>query len=421
MKYHLIGDQGVSMRGLKKYLESQGHVVTGSDLKTDGHKAENITADIDVVVRTSAVNPGSEGWVEVEVAQKQNIKIIKRSELIREITKDKKVIAISGMHGKTTITTMVGLLLIKAGFDPTVLVGENVADFGNDVIRIGKSEWFVLEACEYDRSFLDFYPEILILTNIEEEHLDTYPNGLPEIEEAFVQYLNNIPNDGKIIACADDTNVSDVLSKISTKAEKIFYGINSPKYHSLDFTLPIPGEHNKLNAMSVVALADLLKIDHDVVREVLGSFKNAGRRFELLGSFKGADLIDDYGHHPTEIKTTIAALDERYPSKKKIVVFWPHQYKRIKPLINKFAAAFSGADEVIIKPIFFVPGRDEKLDVSSKDLVNLINAQKNIAKYIETDEEIIKYLENNLDENSVLLTIGIPPVYKISQKLLEIL
>jgi len=420
MKYHLIGDQGVSMRGLKKYLESMGHRVSGSDLKTTGHKAENITDDIDLVVRTSAVNPGSEGWIEVEAAQLKSIKVIKRSELIRDITKDKRVIATSGMHGKTTITTMVGLLLIKAGFDPTVLVGERVPDFGNDVIHIGKSEWFVLEACEYDRSFLDFFPEILILTNIEEEHLDTYPGGLPEIKDAFVQYLNNVSDDGKIIACADDANVSDVLSKISTKAEIIYYGISSPKYNSLDFTLPIPGEHNKLNAMSVVALADILNIDHKIVVEVLSNFKNAGRRFELLGSFNGAGLIDDYGHHPTEIKTTIAALAERYPSKKKIVVFWPHQYKRIKPLINKFADSFIGADEVIIKPIFFVPGRDEKLDISSEDLVKLINEQQNKAKYMETDEEIVKYLKQNLNSDSVLLTIGIPPVYKISQKLLEI-
>lgn len=419
MKYHLIGEMGVSMRGLKKYLQFLGNVVTGSDLKTGGHMASNITPDIDLVVRSSAVNPGSPGWVEVEAALKLNIKVVKRSELIGELTKDKKLIAVSGMHGKTTTTAMTGLVLVAAGLDPTVLIGEEVKDFGDDVIRIGKSDWFVFEACEYDRSFLDFYPEILILTNIEAEHLDTYPGGLPEIKDAFVQYLNHVPDDGVIIACHDDPNVREVLSKIQTKAEVIYYGFTASKFNRLDFDLKIPGKHNILNSLSVVALADYLHIKYDTVRATLADFRGAHRRFELKGQFNGADLIDDYGHHPTEIKTTIAALAERYPDKKRVVVFWPHQYKRIKPLLAEFGNAFGQADEVIVKPIYFVPGRDEKLDISSEDLVELINKSDNIAKFMETDEEIVAHLRKELNQSAVLLTIGIPPVYKIEEILLE--
>lgn len=419
MKYHLIGEKGVSMRGLKKYLQSLGEEVTGSDLKTGGHKAENISSDIDLVVRTSAVSPGSPGWVEVEAAEKLGIKVVKRSELIGELTKDKKMIAISGMHGKTTVTAMAGLVLIAAGFDPTVLIGEEVKDFDNDVIRLGKSDWFVFEACEYDRSFLDFYPKILILTNIEVEHLDTYPGGLPEIKEAFIEYINHIPDDGTIIACHDDANVLEVLSKIQTKAEVIFYGFTAPTFNRLGFDLAIPGKHNELNALAIVALADKLHIKYEDVETTLGKFRGAHRRFELKGQFNGADLIDDYGHHPTEIKTTIAALAERYPDKKKIVVFWPHQYKRIKPLLTEFGGAFAGADEVIIKPIYFVPGRDEKLDLSSDDVVNEINKSKDIAIFMETDEEIVEYFRKELNADTVLLTIGIPPIYKIADKLLE--
>ncbi len=419
MKYHLIGDQGVSMRGIKKYLQNSGHTVTGSDLKSNGHKYENITPDIDVVVRTSAVNLGSAGWVEVEAAKDLKIKITKRSEIIGEITKDKKLIAISGMHGKTTTTSMIGLTMIAAGLDPTVLIGEELKDFQNDVLRMGKSDWFVLEACEYDRSFLDFYPKILILTNIEEEHLDTYPGGLEEIKEAFIEYVNHIPEDGLIIACGDDKNVREVIEASQTKAQVIYYGFTTEKYHKLSFNLFLPGKHNILNALSVVALADYLEIDQNIVESVLSKFSGAHRRFEYLGICCGADLIDDYGHHPTEIQSTINALSEKYPTQRKIVVFWPHQYKRVASLLKEFGECFSGADEVIVKPIFYVPGRDEVLPVSSKDIANGIEKMGITASCMETDEEIVSYLKGRLDENSVLLTIGIPPVYKVILKILE--
>lgn len=419
MKYHLIGEKGVSMRGLKKYLLSMGHEVTGSDLKTGGHSAENITAGIDMVVRTSAVNPGSPGWVEVEAAEKLGLKVIKRSELIKDLTTNKKLIAISGAHGKTTTTAMAGLVLIAAGLDPTVLVGDEVSNFDNDVVRLGQSDWFVLEACEYDRSFLDFFPQIVILTNIEAEHLDTYPGGLSEIKEAFVEYLDHVPDEGAIIACHDDKNVLQVLSKLKTKAKVIYYGLSASKYNQLDFSLAIPGKHNILNALAVVALAENLHINYEDVKTVLSKFNGAHRRFELKGNYKGADLIDDYGHHPTEIRTTIEALAERYPGKKKVVVFWPHQYKRIKPLLAEFGTAFSGADEVIVKPIYFVPGRDEKLDISSEVLVAEINCNRQVARFMETDEEIVQYLKEKLDETCVLLTIGIPPVYKVADMILE--
>ncbi len=417
MKYHLIGDQGVSMRGLKKYLSHQGHEVSGSDIKTGGHSAQNVPDQVDVVVRTSAVNPGSPGWVEVAQAEKRGAKIIKRSKLIGELTENKRLIAISGMHGKTTVTAMAGLVLEAAGFDPTVLVGDQVLDFNNDVIRIGKSDWFVLEACEYDRSFLDFHPEILILTNIEEEHLDTYPGGLAEIKEAFLEYMKNISPKGIIIACHDDANVRDIIEASKTDVRIIWYGDHT-KYDHLDFQLSVPGKHNQLNALAVVALADCLGIDQDIVKTTLSRFQGAHRRFELLGKFQGADLIDDYGHHPTEIRATLAALKERYHDKKRVVVFWPHQYKRILPLLAEFSESFQDADLTIIKPIFFVPGRDEELPVSSQDLVEKINENDGNAKFIETDQEIAEFLKKELNKDSVLLTIGIPPVYKISQILL---
>lgn len=419
MKYHFIGDNGISMRGLKEYVSHFGALVSGSDLKTTGHKAENVAPDVDVVVRTSAVSPGSLGWVEVEAAKKMGIRVIKRSELLGEITDDKKLIAVSGMHGKTTVSTMAGLLLIAAGFDPTVLIGERIPEFDDDVLRIGASDWFVAEICEYDRSFLDIYPKILILTNIEEEHLDTFPGGLPEIKEAFLEYINHIPDDGIIIACHDDENVIDVLSRAKTKAKVIFYGSSSDKFNNLDFKLSIPGKHNVNNALAIMALADSLKIDAGIAERVLTNFKGAKRRFEFKGNFQGSDLIDDYGHHPTEIRATISALRERYPDKKRIVVFWPHQYKRILPLLKDFSESFDDADLVIVKPIFFVPGRDEIMPVSSNDIVDLLKKRGREAVCLENDQEIVEYLKKKLNNESVLLTIGIPPVYKISEELLK--
>jgi len=416
MKYHLIGDMGISMQGIRQYLLSLGHAVTGSDLKNDGHNAKNITADIDLVVRSSAINPGSEGWCEVEEAERRGIKVIKRSELLGELTKDKKLIAVSGMHGKTTISTLAGLILIKAGLDPTVLIGEKVKEFGDDVLHIGKSDWFVAEVCEYDRSFLDFHPLYLILTNIEEEHLDTYPNGLPEIKKAFLQYLTSVRRGGTVIACYEDQNVRDVIKKSGLK-NIIFYGKGAEKYNQVDFKIQLPGYHNRLNFLAICALADLLEIDKKIVEEVAREYSGAKRRFEIKGRFKGAAIIDDYGHHPTEIKATIQAMKEKYPDKKLIVVFWPHQYKRILPLLHKFGQAFSQADEVILKPIYLVPGRDEVLDVSSEDIEKLISKEGIKSRVMEKDEEIINYLKNNLSGDTVLLTIGIPPVYKIAESL----
>lgn len=418
MKYHFIGIGGISMKGIAEYLVKEGNTVTGSDLKTGGHKDSNITDDIDLVVRTSAVNPGSPGWVEVEEAEKKGIKVIKRSELLGQITKDKKLIAVSGMHGKTTITTMAGLSLINAKLDPTVLVGEKVKEFNDDVLRVGKSDWWVAEVCEYDRSFLDFFPEIIILTNIEEEHLDTYPGGLPEIMEAYTKYLGNIKENGLIIACHDDKNVLEAIEKSGTKTKVIYYGLSAEVYNisKLNYELGVLGEHNRLNALSVIALADYLGIDSKVIEETLKNFHGAKRRMEFKGSINGTKIFDDYGHHPTEITATISAIKEKYADKQLTVVFWPHQYKRIKPLMKNFAEAFAKADRVILKPIFLVPGRDEKLDISSENITTLIGDK---AQVIETDTEIVEHLKGSLNEDCVLLTIGIPPVYKIAEQLAE--
>ena len=402
------------MRGVRVLLESQGHIVTGSDLKKDGHSPDNITSNIDIVVRTSAVNPGSEGWVEIEAAKKQNILVKKRSEIIKELTSDKYLITISGMHGKTTVTSLIGLAMEKAGLDPTVLVGEEVREFGG-VVRVGNSKYFVLEACEYDKSFLDFYPDIAVVTNLDLEHLDTFPNGWSDIMSAFSNFIDNIKNGGKLIYFNQDLRLKDIIQKARSDIEKISYDANNVK--NIDTALL--GDHNKNNISATVAVMNTLGVEDKKYFEVFKTFKGAKRRMEYKGEVNGMKVYDDYGHHPTEIRVTVKALRDNYPDKKILTVFWPHQFRRIESLKNEFVEVLSESDKVILKPIYLVPGRDEKGNVSSEDLVQLLNKNQKKAVVLKKDQEIVEKIKKEFDKDWIILTIGIPPIYKVADKLIE--
>ena len=409
------------MSGVAELLKSFGHTVTGSDLKSGGHRAENITRDIDVVVRTSAVNEGSPGWVEVLRARELQIPVMKRSEILGEITDKYKLIAVAGAHGKTTVTALLGLCLIEGGFDPTVLVGEKIHEFQDGVLKIGKSKYFVMESCEYDRSFLDFHPEAAIITNIDLEHLDTYPGGLEEIKEAFLGFINNIKVGGVLVYCCDDKNLDEVVSKSNRNDIKIieFSKKDFVNYQEELKSLKIWGKHNQINAVSVIKMCEAMSMnDTEVIKRVFSTFSGAKRRMEYYGEFGNNMVFDDYGHHPSEIRATLLALTEKYPNLPIRVVFWPHQYKRILPLIEQFGGAFREADEVLVKPIYFVPGRDAILQIDSSDLARKIEEISKIrAKVMENDDEIVKYLEEKKNEEGIILTIGIPPVYEVAKNL----
>ncbi|MCX6810651.1 MAG: UDP-N-acetylmuramate--L-alanine ligase [Candidatus Berkelbacteria bacterium] len=416
MWYHLVGISGISMRAIAQILESQGHKVTGSDLKLSGHSAANIVDGIDAVIYTSAVTPNSAGWVEIQAAKDKKIKLIKRGEMLAELVKDYKVIAVSGTHGKTTTTSMIGLTLIEAGLDPLVIVGEEVADLGGTV-RFGKGEWAVVEACEYDRNFLNFYPQIAVITNVEEEHLDHYPGGLPDLEATFAKFAGQVAGDGTIIICGDDQNTLETAKQIkNTKAKIISYGLDkSNNINDLPFELSIPGDHNRRNALATIAIAKVLGINEKVVESAIEDFHGADRRFQIKGEKNGVVVIDDYGHHPTEIAALLSGVKEKYPDKKIYTVFWPHQYKRTKVFLKKFPPALEIADKIIVKEIFFVPGRDSKEDVSGQDIVDLINQdESNKAEFIDDDAKILDKLVEDLSPDWVLVTVGIPPVYKIA-------
>lgn len=416
MWYHLIGISGVSMRSIAQILERQGHKVSGSDLKISGHSADNIVDQIDAVVYTSAVTPDSAGWVEIEEAKRKGIKLIKRGQILADLVSDYKVIAVSGTHGKTTTTSMIGLILEKAGLDPLVIVGEEVPNFKN-TIRYGRGQWAVVEACEYDKNFLYFNPYITVITNIEEEHLDHYPGGLEELVATFSKFAKQTKN--SIVVCGDDRNALDSINDIDK--EIVTYGLGKTnKYHDLNFDLSIPGDHNRRNALAAISVAKILGIKDDVIESAIKDFRGAHRRFEIKGEKNGIVVIDDYGHHPTEIAALLSGVKEKYSDKKIMAVFWPHQYKRTKTFLHKFPDALHLADKVIIKEIFFVPGRDKILDVSGKDIVDLINkSQPGKAEFIDDNVSILEYLRDKLTNEYVLVTVGIPPVYEIAEEFLK--
>lgn len=401
------------MSGLAKILEAQGHKVFGSDLDT--HSPKNITKDIDQVVISAAITSSSKGWVEVEQAQKLGIPVISRSKLIGKLMQGKYGIAVSGMHGKSTVTAMVGAILEKAGFEPEVLLGAETKEYGN--VRIGKGKYFVVEACEYERQFLDFRPKAVIILNIEEEHLDTYPKGLPQIISAFKKFVDYLPQNGILVGNSDDKNQVRVLKSAKCKVKtfsknKIWLGLK----------LKIPGFFNLLNATAAARLCHELGVRQEIIKEALNNFSGLKRRLEIKGEKNGVLILDDYAHHPTEIKKTLGAVNEHYNRRRLLVVFQPHQYLRTKLLFKEFGKAFSAADLVILSDIFAVPGRDLKKDVKEEDLASEIlenSKPKEGVKYLGSFEKIVEYLLKNSKEGDIILTMGATKIYQVGETFLK--
>jgi UDP-N-acetylmuramate--alanine ligase len=378
---HFVGIGGIGMSGLAEVLLELGYRVTGSDLKFSpiterltargavvfrGHKAENI-AGAKAVVVSSAVNTDNP---EVEEARRLAIPVIPRGELLAELMRQKFGIAVAGSHGKTTTTSMTAVILSHAGFDPTIVVGGRVGMMGGANARLGKSDYLVVESDESDGSFLKLAPIVAVVTNIDREHLDHYA-GLGEIRRAFAEFVGKVPFYGAAILCLDDENVQQILPAVNRRT--ITYGLsaqadlritNSSAAHlasefHLDFRgrdlgcfrLHIPGAHNVLNATAAIAVGLELEIPAETIREALASFSGVDRRFQIRGTERGVTVIDDYGHHPTEIRATLAAARAcRY--KKIHVLFQPHRYTRTDALMDEFARAFHQADTVHVMDIY---------------------------------------------------------------------
>lgn len=442
------------MSGLAHIMKERGFSITGSDILESsitkklvkdgvkiaiGHKRVNLADYTDAVVVSSAIPKNNP---EIEKALELGIPIVKRSYVLGQLMKKQRGIAISGTHGKTTTTTMITLLLQAAKMDPAALIGGEVKNIGGNFLA-GKGQYFIAEACEYDRSFLDFYPEVAVITNIEEDHLDYY-RDLAEIKKAFKKFVAKIPKKGLLIFSMDDRNAYEVAQ--AARCHVIGYGFSSKNrmeglkidsYWEVEevaqekgktrfsvsngkkmgeFILHIPGKHNVSNACASIIVADYLGIDPEIMKKTLADFSGTKRRFEILGEKGGVVIIDDYAHHPTEIKATLEGVKKFYKEKKIVAVFEPHQYSRTRLLLKEFGACFDNADLVIIPGIYAV--RDSKIDIKSvtpKDLVSEIEKNGTNAIYIEGYEKTIQYLQKNLGKDTILLTLGAGNVYKIGE------
>lgn len=447
MKVHFVGIGGISMSGLAQILIDYGFKVSGSDRSVSdmteklksmgadiyiGHDAKNVHGK-DLVVYTSAVKDTNP---EIAEAKKLNIPLMGRAEFLGSIMKKFKYgVAISGTHGKTTTTSMVSLILLKAELDPTIMVGGELDAIGGNV-KPGKSDYFVTEACEYKRNFLKFFPYIGVILNIDADHLDYYKD-IDDIESAFAKFADLIPKDGTLIGFSGDKRIMEIMQ--SVKCNKLTYGISSGdftarniKYDNLgcasftayhndkkfgDFTLNVPGEHNVLNALAAIACAYTLNVNENAISSALSEYGGTHRRFEKKGTINGITVIDDYAHHPAEIHATLkAALN--YPHKRLFVAFQPHTYSRTKALFDRFSKAFTGVDKLVLADIYAAREKDTGV-VSSKMLCDAICKNGVDASYFDSFEKIVDYLKDNLKPGDVLITMGAGDIYKVGDEFLS--
>lgn len=445
---HFVGIGGISMSGLAEIMLNAGYTVTGSDLNhsniidklikkgavvTIPHESRNVEGS-QLVVYTAAVKQDNPELIR---ARELSIPIIDRAEFLGMIMKRHHYgIAISGTHGKTTTTSMVSLIFKDALLDPTILLGGELEAIKGNVL-IGKSEYFITEACEYVESFLKFYPYVAAILNIEEDHLD-YFKDLEHIMTAFYKFVSLVPEDGALIACADNDNTMKVAA--TAKCKVITYGLqasadftaNNIKYDQLghpcfdvyyrgskldEFSLNIPGRHNILNSLAAIAIAVNAGISLDIIKSSLLSFGGTYRRFDIKGMHNDITVIDDYAHHPTAIKATLDAA-KQYPHKKVWCIFQPHTYSRTKTLFNEFTQAFHGADKVVITDIYAAREKDNG-EIHIIDLVNEVNKQSSNATYIKDFEEIANFIVNNAQPGDIVFTMGAGDIYKLSQIILD--
>lgn len=445
---HFIGIGGISMSGLAEILHHKGYIVSGSDIRqsplTDklqdkgikihiGHNASHIEG-IDWVVYTVAVK---EDNPEMVAAKEKNIPILERATLLGHIMETYPYsIGISGSHGKTTTTSMLSIILQNAKLDPTILVGGELDDIGGNV-KIGNSSYFLTEACEYNESFLNFEPYMAIILNIDKDHLD-YFKDLDRIYEAFVSYVNLVPQNGIIIGCTDDPLVSKLMNE--THIRKVSFAIENkadwmardikyddkghPSYRGVykgqdmgRFQLKIPGRYNIYNALAASAAAWAIGISADTIRDSLSDFKGTHRRFEIKGSLNNVTVVDDYAHHPTEVRATLQAA-RKYPHKRIWCVFQPHTYSRTQKLFYEFSESFLDADEVIITDIY--AAREKAIDgVNSENLAKAINDKGKSCRYMSSFDQTVDFLSQNAKPGDLVLTMGAGDVFKIGDNFLK--
>ena len=448
-KIHMVGIGGVSMSGIAEILNSWGYTITGSNNVENentkkleeagikvfiGHHAENVVGS-DIVVHTAAVK---EDNIELKVAKNLGIPTIERADFLGEITRCfTDTITIAGTHGKSTTTSMVSLCFLEADKDPSIQVGADLSQIGGNY-KVGNSEHFIIESCEYVESFLKFSPKSEIILNIDNDHLD-YFKTFENVKNAFIKYVKLLPDDGILVVNGDDKNCLDLPEY--TNAKTLTYGITNknvdffavnivfdndgfPEFdvYSHDkfyerIKLHVPGMHNVLNALGCIALCNEYGLSKEEIKNGLSKFTGVGRRFEFKGKVNNASVYDDYGHHPTEIVATAKALmNKKY--NESWVVFQPHTYSRTKLLLDDFAKALLNFDNIIVLDIY-AARETNTYNISSQDLADKIKSLGKDALYIKDFDECVSYLKSHVKENDIVITQGAGTVTEIGGKLVE--
>lgn len=408
-RIHFVGIGGIGMSALARLFLFEKKKVSGSDrtpslitkkLGSEGatiyesQVKENITDDIELVVYTEAMPKDHE---ELLAAKEKRIPTINYFDALGLVANQYYLIAVAGTHGKTTTTAMIADILEEADFDPTVIVG-SLRGKTQSNFRAGKSKYMVVEACEYKRDFLSLTPDMLVITNIEYDHVD-YFKDLKDVQEAFRELAAQVREEGTVILNFGGDNTAHILEGLTVPI--VDYG----NYFDPTLKLKQPGVHNMMNAAAATAVADKLGIERDVSKKALESFVGTWRRFEYKGTLNGAPLYDDYAHHPTEIEATLKATRELYKDKKIWVVFQSHTYSRTHELFDDFAGALSLADEALILPIY--AAREENISgVSHSKLADAINGERKNARAIDTFEEAASLLKEQVTENDVVIVMG---------------
>jgi len=440
-RIHFIGIGGAGMCGIAEVLLNQGYQITGSDpidsistkrLKKLGadifhqHTANNILG-VDVVVVSSAISKNN---IELEAARDRRIPIVPRAEMLAELMRFRHGVAVAGTHGKTTTTSLLATIYAEAGLDPTYVIGGLLNRLGSNA-KLGKSRYFIAEADESDASFLHLQPMMAIVTNIDEDHMDTYEGDFEKVKTAYVEFLHNMPFYGLAVLCGDDVAIQSIIPRLMRPyvtygfSEGLDYQVLDVKQKGvvshfkikrkgkpglIDMTLNMPGKHNVLNAAAAFAIANEDGVKAAAIAEALRTFAGIGRRFQSYGVFNttvgSIELVDDYGHHPTEILATINAVREGWPEKRLVMVFQPHRYTRTRDLYEDFASVLAKVDLLIMLQVY-PAGETPIVGADSRSLCRSIRQHSDIDPiFVSEPSELKKLLENNLKDGDLLVTQG---------------
>ncbi len=448
-RVHLVGIGGAHMSAIAQILHAWGHAITGSDQKqsamTDklaalgisvriGHATENV-GDVELVVFTSAAHGDNP---EITEASRRGIPAIKRAEMVARLMQGRYSIAVAGTHGKTTTSGLIAHMLVEAKLDPTYLIGGEVRSLGTNAAP-GNGRYIVVEADEYDRAFLSYTPDVAVVTNIEPDHLDIY-GTIEELQAAFAQFMAASPDDGHVIASADSPRLRDTVAAGGMTAHDVstyavdqeatwratgIVPVEGGQTFSVShlgnligtFKITLPGKHNVSNALAGIAAGSTIGIEHDVIRAALATYRGAQRRFEFVGEANGVTVMDDYAHHPTEVREgTIAAARQAFPGRRLVLLFQPHTFTRTAYLLDEWKACFAGADALYITHTY-AAREDADAGLSGRDLAASITAPP--TTYVDSFEEAADRLAADLRDGDVFFTVGAGDVDSVGPMVLD--